>query len=108
MSLCEWDRNVYTAADLQAIREGADPIGCEEPAAIEFGNPQRSVTWRLCATCAELPRFRRYRVARVLGSDIRLRRDSAGWWVDGLDFPDRPAPLAEVLERFPSKKEAAP
>lgn len=62
--------------------------------------------WAVCAACAELPRFRRYRSARVIGTGAVLRRDSAGWWVDGELVP--PAPLAEVLGRLAKLAGGAP
>lgn len=103
MSLCEWDPDRGGPAltwPCSGLR-----TGCSNEAVVALGH---NGAWHVCATCAELPRFRRLRVGRVLGRRVELRRDSAGWWVDGLDFPDRPAPLAEVLGRFPCKKESAP
>lgn len=105
MSLCEWDpERGMPATELHETRWVDDRMervlvercGCPNEAAIILGADGQ---WRLCASCAELSRFRRYRVARVIDTEVCLRRDSAGWWVDGLDFPERPAALAEVLEK---------
>lgn len=66
--------------------------GCTEEAVIALGT---RLPRYLCASCAELSRFRRYRVARVIASGVDLRRDLVGWWIDG--EPVRPAPLSEVV-----------
>jgi hypothetical protein len=110
--LCEWDpehNRPAKRADLWgkdsdgAIRRRDVGTGCPNPAQVVLG---ANGAWRLCATCAELPRFRRYRVARritdgrALRRDCRvLRRDRAGWWWRDADnaFEFLPAPLAEVL-----------
>lgn len=76
--------------------------GCPELAVVRLGKIGR---WSVCATCAELPRFRHYRVAHVIDADVTLRRDSAGWWVAGELVP--PAPLAAVLRRIRDRLNAA-
>lgn len=108
MSLCEWDPAAHSAAELQMIRDGlAEPVGCLNEAVIALGHKGE---WHLCATCAELPRFRRYRVAHLLKAEHLqieerpfLRRNLAGWWAEdrstavALEAPRR---LAEVLARL--------
>jgi hypothetical protein len=53
--LCEWDPARSCAAELNNEHQ--------EPAALIVG---ANGEWRLCAQCAALPRFRRFRVRRVI------------------------------------------
>lgn len=80
--------------------------GCPEPATVRLG---KIGLWSVCADCAELPRFRRYRVAHLVRSDLPpedqpvLRRDSRGWWAEDRSTSSilgPPRPLAAVLADY--------
>lgn len=93
MSFSEWDPGRNRPAT--EIRPHGCTVrdGCEHQAVVRLG---AKGDWHLCATCAELPRFRRYRVASRLSDGRVLRRNVAGWWWRD-DQLRRPRPLAEVL-----------
>lgn len=96
MSLCEWEPCLdQPASEIEGLADSR--IGCPNEAVVVLG---ARGDWHLCASCAELPAFRKFRVAQLLDADadVTLRRDSAGWWVAGELVP--PAPLAEVLARL--------
>lgn len=64
MSMCEWDPERDAPAEMRI--DEWDERG-HAPATVVVGSGRNN--WHLCASCADLPRFRRFRARTPIASD---------------------------------------